>query len=158
MNNASGWIMPRKRASNYGPLTLMARPFSSLLDDLFDGALEPVFSEKTGFTPRIEITEDDNRFLVKAEVPGIKEEDIDVTLRKKALTIKGERKEERERKEGESYRSEWSYGSFERTIPLSFEVEEDKVEASFKDGILSIELPKSKKSIAEAKKVTIKRS
>lgn len=160
MNNTGNTYLPR---SWYGtkkyPFSFLGQPLTSIIDELLDGTLEPVgYSDKQSFVPRVEVTEDENKLVVKAELPGMKEEDVEISLTKKELTLKGERKQVKEQKEGSFSRSEWSYGRFERVLPLRFEVEDEKVEATFADGVLSIILPKSKKEISETRKVTIKRS
>ena len=84
------------------------------------------------------------------------EKDIDVSLTRETLTIKGEKKEEKEDKGKDYYKMERSYGSFTRSIPLPVEVDTDKVQATFKKGVLEITLPKTAKAIQETKKVPVK--
>jgi HSP20 family protein len=84
------------------------------------------------------------------------EKDIEVTLNNNSLTIKGEKKMEKEDKDRDYYRMERSYGSFTRTIPLPSEIETDKAEAYFKKGVLTVKIPKSAKAIEEKKKIKIK--
>ena len=98
--------------------------------------------EQRGWTPAIEVFEKEDRFLVKAELPGMKEEDIDVSAVGDTLTIKGERKAESEVKEEDYYCCERSYGSFFRSIALPSHVDAQKIEASYEDGILEVSLPK----------------
>jgi HSP20 family protein len=104
--------------------------------------------------PAVEIAEDKEQVIVKAEIPGLKKEDIQVNLSDNLLTISGERKEETEKKEKGYYYSERSYGSFSRTIQLPAEVKTDKASAKFKDGVLEISLPKTEQ--AKQHEVTIK--
>lgn len=108
------------------------------------------------FSPRVDLTDTEHALKIAAEVPGMDEKDIDVTLTKDALTIKGEKKEEKEEKTSDYYRTERSYGSFVRTIPLPAEVDPTKVQASLKKGVLMITLPKTSKAIQEAKKISVK--
>ena len=98
--------------------------------------------EQRGWTPAIEVFEKEDRFLVKAELPGMKEEDIDVSAVGDTLTIKGERKAESEVKEEDYYCCERSYGSFFRSIALPSHVDAKKIEASYEDGVLEVSLPK----------------
>ena len=98
--------------------------------------------EQRGWTPAIEVFEKEDRFLVKAELPGMKEEDIDVSAVGDTLTIKGERKTESEVKEEDYYCCERSYGSFFRSIALPSHVDAQKIEASYEDGVLEVSLPK----------------
>ena len=102
--------------------------------------------------PSIDVYEEKDSVVVKAELPGMKKEDIAVNLAGENLTIKGEKKEDKEVKEDNYYRRERSYGSFLRTVALPCEVKSDEIKASFKDGVLEIRVPKTedakKKSIA----------
>lgn len=105
-------------------------------------------------TPKIEMYEDKNEVVVKAELPGIKKEDLEVNLQENILTIRGERKNEKEEKEKGYYYSERSYGFFERSFEIPEKVLHDKIKASFKDGILEIRLAKSEE--AKRKEIKIK--
>jgi HSP20 family protein len=102
------------------------------------------------------VSETDKEIKVSAELPGMDDKDIDVSLTRDALTIKGEKKEEKEDKGKDYYKMERSYGSFTRSIPLPVEVDTDKVQATFKKGVLEITLPKTAKAIQETKKIPIK--
>ena len=93
--------------------------------------------------PRIDVFEKDGKLVVKAELAGIKKEDVKVALDGNDLTISGERKEEQEVKEGGYYRCERSYGSFYRRLPLPFEVSPEQITATFSEGVLEIAIPKS---------------
>ena len=104
--------------------------------------------------PAVEISEEKDQVIVKAEIPGLKKEDLQVNLSNSLLTIRGERKQEEEKKGKGYYYSERSYGSFSRSIQLPAEVRSDKVSASFKDGVLEIRLPKTEE--AKQRDVAIK--
>jgi HSP20 family protein len=106
-----------------------------------------------GWAPAIEVFEKEDKFVVKAELPGMKEEDIDVSVVGDILTIKGERKAESEVKEEDYYCCERSYGSFSRSIALPSSVNAEKIEASYEDGVLEVSLPKAPE--AKEKKVTV---
>ena len=95
--------------------------------------------------PAVDVFEKEDRFVVKAELPGMKEEDIDVSVVGDTLSIRGKKKTETEAKEEYYYRCERSYGSFYRSIPLPSNVDANKIEASFEDGVLEVALPKSAK-------------
>ena len=84
--------------------------------------------------------------MVKAEIPGMKKEDIEISLHNGSLTIAGERKEEKEVKESESFRSERFQGRFQRTFTLPGKVDAEKITASYKDGVLTVVLPKSEET------------
>lgn len=151
----------RQQRSELAPFFSLQGEMNRLFNDVFSGlSLEPFgsFNQKlTTFTPTIDVTDKDDRIIVKAELPGMEEKDIDVTLTNEHLSIKGEKREEHE-ETGENDRRyvERSYGSFERIIPLTAEVDEDKVDASFKKGVLTITLPKSKDSKTSARKVSVR--
>jgi HSP20 family protein len=106
-----------------------------------------------GWAPAIEVFEKKDKFVVKAEIPGMKEEDIDVSVVGDTLTIKGERKTESEVKEEDYYCCERSYGSFSRSIALPSSVDAKKIEANYEDGVLEVSLPKAPE--VKAKKVTV---
>ena len=112
-----------------------------------------MFKEGRWF-PRVDVSEGDKNITVKAELPGVETQDIDVSLDGRLLTIKGEKKQEKEEKKENYHRVERSYGYFNRTIELPAEVDASKVDASFKKGVLNIVLHKTKAT--EAKKIQIK--
>ena len=101
--------------------------------------------------PALDVYEEKDSVVVKAEIPGMKKEDVEVNLAGETLTIKGEKKEDKEVKEDDYYRRERSYGSFLRSVDLPCEVKSDEIKASFKDGVLEIRMPKTE----EAKKKSI---
>jgi HSP20 family protein len=105
--------------------------------------------------PSVDIFEDKNDVVVKAELPGIKKEDIDVTLTDDTISIAGEKKKEEEVEKKNYYRWESSYGSFARTFTLPAEVQTDKVKTQFKDGVLEIRIPKTPEAIKKETKVKI---
>jgi len=98
---------------------------------------------EVGWVPAIDIFEKEDKFVVKAELPGMKEEDVDVSVVGDTLTIKGEKKSESEVKEEDYYCCERSYGSFFRSIALPSNVDTKKIEASYEDGVLEVSLPKA---------------
>lgn len=101
--------------------------------------------------PSLDVYEEKDSVVVKAELPGLKKEDVEVNLVGANLTIKGEKKEDKEVKEDDYYRRERSYGSFLRTVALPCEVKSEEIKASFKDGVLEVRMPKTE----EAKKKSI---
>jgi HSP20 family protein len=102
----------------------------------------------------VDLFEDKNEIVIKAELPGMEKENVEVKLTDHMLTIKGEKKKEEEVKEENYYRSERSYGSFIRTLELPADVHADKVKASFKNGVLEVRLPKTEE--AKTKEVKVK--
>ena len=107
---------------------------------------EPTASLFGGWEPNIDVYDDKDKITVKAELPGMKKEDIDISVEGDMLTISGERKEEHEEKQGETYRSERYFGHFQRSLRLSQSVDPNKVQANYKDGVLTITLPKTEQS------------
>jgi HSP20 family protein len=101
----------------------------------------------TEWTPTVDISEDANQYLIKAELPEVKREDVKVTVENGVLTLKGERLFEKDEKDTKYHRIERSYGSFMRSFTMPDDADADKVTAEFKDGVLHVKLPKS-----EAKK------
>jgi len=106
-----------------------------------------------GWAPSIEVFEKEDKLVVKAELPGMKEEDIDISVVGDTLTIKGERKAESEVKEEDYYCCERSYGSFSRSIAVPSSVDANKIEANYEDGVLEVSLPKAPE--VKPKKVTV---
>jgi HSP20 family protein len=102
------------------------------------------------------VSETDNNLEIVADLPGMDKKDINVSLEENLLTIKGEKKEERERKDKHYHTIERRSGSFYRAIRLPIEVEKDKVEAAFKDGVLTLRLPKSKEAKKKVAQIEIK--
>jgi len=108
------------------------------------------------WSPALDLYEDKDNLVVKAELPGLKKEEIDISFHDGALHITGERKHEEENREAETYRSERFYGRFHRTLTLPKAVDVDKVKASYKDGILTVMLPKSEEAKPKQIAVNVK--
>jgi HSP20 family protein len=108
------------------------------------------------WAPRVDIAETDKEFSIKAEIPEVKKEDVKVSVDNGVLTIKGERKQEKEEKNKKFHRVERLYGSFTRSFTLPDNVDENKIEASFKDGMLNLTIPKTAKTKPKAIDVKIK--
>jgi HSP20 family protein len=107
------------------------------------------------WTPSVDISETEGEYQIKAEIPDVKKEDVKVTVEDGVLTIQGERKHEKEEKGKKFHRIERSYGSFVRTFSLPDVIEEEKVKADFKDGVLNLHLPKSEKAKPKAIEVKV---
>src|SRR6266705_1796788 len=108
-----------------------------------------------GFWPQVDVIETHKEVKVCAEIPGVDAKDIDVSVEDGTLTIRGEKKYEREENEKGQYRMERSYGSFERAIPLPTEVDESKAKAEFKKGVLRLTLPKRPGAQSRRKKISV---
>lgn len=143
------------RLEEENPFSLLQRQMNSMIDDLRGGfGLQPFGGS---FYPRLNVWEDEAAIHVEAELPGMTEKDVEVTLTSDFLKIRGEKKMEREeRGEGNAYFSERLHGSFERSIPLRAEVNQDKVDAIFKNGILQITLHKLESEKSKVKKVSVR--
>jgi HSP20 family protein len=107
------------------------------------------------WVPSVDVSETDGEYQIKAEIPDVKKEDVNVTLEDGVLTIQGERKHEKEEKGMKYHRVERSYGRFVRSFTLPDLVDEENVKAEFKDGILNLQLPKSEKAKPKAIEVTV---
>ena len=134
--------------------------FPAEMNQLFRRPLFPStwLAPKNGgqWLPEVDITEEKDRIIVKADLPGMKQEEIAVEVSDGVLTIKGERKRETESKEGKTYRVERSYGSFLRSFTLPAGVDATKVNAAYKNGVLEVTLPKLAEAKAKQIKVEVK--
>jgi len=127
------------------------------INRMFDGFLRDNREEESTFmtwAPAIDIAEHDNEYVVKVELPGVNKEDVKITLESNVMIISGEKKQEKEAKKENYHRVERSYGSFQRSFTLPTTVKSDKIDASYKDGILSILLPKAEE--AKPKQIEVK--
>ncbi len=119
------------------------------LDRLFESPLTELARSSrllSGWTPALDLYEDKDNLYVKIEVPGMKREDIDVSLHDGSLSISGERKSEQKHQDADVYRSERFFGRFQRTVTLPTPVAADKVRAQYRDGVLTITLPKTEEA------------
>ena len=118
-------------------------------------ALEEWGAKEGQFVPKINLREGDNEIALTAELPGLNTKDLDITLEDNRITIKGERKYEREGGDKDRHYVESSYGAFQRTMALPYEVDKEKVKAQYKDGILKVNLYKSDKAKVTSRKISI---
>jgi len=143
------------------PFHAMQREMNRMFEDVWGGFGLPAF--RTGdegaewFSPKMDISETDKEIRVTAELPGMEEKDVEVVFANGVLTIQGEHKEETEEKDEEKqyYLRECSYGSFRRALPIGEKVEEGKLKAKFKNGKLTVTLPKTKEAKEKVKKIPI---
>jgi HSP20 family protein len=136
----------------------MWSPFDRLssLRDLLDSAFQLASSapeSTSGWVPALDVFEDEDKITVQVELAGMKKEDFDISLQDDMLTISGERKSESEKREGESFRSERSFGAFSRSITLPSPVKAEEVKATYEDGVLTVTLPKAEE--AKPKKIQV---
>jgi len=126
----------------WGDLVNVQDEMDRMFDD-FLGWVPVKRSAQQRWAPPVDISEDNGSILVDVEIPGMKKEDIKVSLENNVLSLKGEKKQEREVKEENLHRWERRYGSFVRSFELPMPVQADKIKASYKNGILHVELPKA---------------
>jgi HSP20 family protein len=156
--------------AGFWPFTNLRREIDRLFDDftagpwrlptrhsLFD--VEPFWRGdfSWGKVPAVDVADTDKGYEITAELPGMDEKNIEVKLSEGTLTIKGEKKEEKEEKRKGYYLSERHYGSFQRSFSVPDGVDADKVEASFKNGVLTVTLPKTPESQKKEKQIEIKK-
>ncbi len=122
-------------------LTSLKKEMERLFDRFWEGDF-PELSAGGEWSPRLDLSETKDALVVKAEIPGIEPKEIQVSLQDQVLTIKGEKKQEKEEKDEHRYRMERSYGVFARSLRLPVPVDREKVAAKFKNGLLTITLPK----------------
>jgi len=136
-------------------------PFRRLFEDLYqvfgdERSLLPELWSEGHFVPAIDVVEKDDEVVLTAEVPGMSHEDLEVTVDNGILTIRGEKKEEDSSRDGDYQRVERRYGRFERQIRLPDYVDADRIEATHKDGVLKLRMPKVE--AAKARTIQIKRA
>jgi HSP20 family protein len=143
-------------------LTRWERDMDRMMEDFFGRRTRPWWPERwfrgeelDVRVPTVDVYEEKDDIIVKAELPGMDKDNIEVNLTDHTLTIKGEKRKEEEAKEENYYRSERSYGSFLRTLELPKDVHGDKVKASFKNGILEVRMPKIEEAKAKETKVKV---
>ena len=142
------------------PIVSFQNEMNRLFDNFFRDPFAPLSLRESRmfgeFTPRIDIVESDKDIKVTAELPGMDAKDIQISLEDDALILSGEKKSEHEEKEKGYHRLERSFGSFQRVIPLTTQVEEQKIDAQFKNGVLTVTLPKIPAAVKTTKKIEIK--
>lgn len=145
---------PAVSRSAFFPFALESE-LSRVMNDFF-GSESPVSSSNGSFAPAINVQETKEQYLVTAEVPGVSEKEIEISLNDGLLKVSGEKKEDFDRTEGKTHYTGRRYGSFSQQVYLSSPIDEDKIDASVKDGILTIVLPKSVKEQDKVKKVSVR--
>ncbi len=145
------------------PFEVLHRQMNDLFEDFFKDFSHPRLpslwqggSDWGVVAPRFEVAETEKAVQVTAELPGMDEKDIEVTLDDNVLTVKGEKKQEREEKNKQFFLSERSYGQFQRVLTLPAGIEADKIKAQFKKGVLSLSIPKTAQARTEAKRIEVK--
>ena len=149
---------PSRYREEGDPFMTLHREMNRLFDDVFRGFDMAPFGSLNGVGrtmgwPQMEVSETDKGLRISAELPGMDEKDVEVLMHDGVLTIRGEKKSEVEDKERAF--SERTYGRFERRIPLGQDVDEDKIEAAFKNGVLTVTVPRTAQAAAQIKRIAI---
>jgi len=142
------------------PLDLQ-REMNRMIESFFDDPFRPLstrrwLDEDRGFAPRMDVSESDKEICIRADMPGMDEKDIQISLENNTLTISGEKRTEKEEKGQTYHRMERRYGSFSRSIGLPEGVDFDKIDAKFKNGVLTVKLPKPEAVVTQRKRIPIK--
>ena len=133
--------------------------FKNFLHHFWNMVEMPHSRELTSLEPKISVTENKENVVVAAEIPGVSENDMDVSISSDGyLTISGEKKEEKAAASKDSYFSEISYGTVKRTIPLPWDLDYNKADAQCADGVLTITIPKTQTEKQKVKKINVKKS
>lgn len=151
--------VPTRFREESDPFLTLHREMNRLFDDVFRGFDVPSFggmSRMGAAWPHLEVVDDEKDVRISAELPGMDDKDVEVLVQDGVLTIRGEKKSEIEDKERAF--SERTYGRFERRIPLAWEVDEDRIGASFRNGVLTVTMPKAPQAAASAKRIAINRT
>ncbi len=145
-------ITRREPFGDFRPMWPWGRGFGSRIERLMDRLFDEIAEERRPFStllaPVIDLDENDSHYTLSAELPGVDRDDVTIELADGTLTIRGEKKSEREEKTERSRYAERSYGAFSRSLPLPRDAESDpaRIEASFKDGVLTVKVPRSEEA------------
>jgi HSP20 family protein len=146
----------------FGEMAHWESEMERMFEDFFGRRLRPIWGERWWPTktpevsiPAVDLYEEKDEIVAKVDLPGLEKDNIEVNISDHLLTVKGEKKREEETKEADYYRSERSYGSFTRTVDLPKEVQVDKAQASFKNGVLMVRLPKTEEAKKKETKVKV---
>jgi len=157
---------PEFAGETWRPFEALRKEVDRLFEDFGDDFWRRPFRSLAGFernlahkliaTPAVDVTESNTAYVLTAELPGLDEKDVEVNVANGDLAIKGEKKEEREEKQKDYFISERRYGAFERHFRLPGGVDADRIEATFRSGVLRVTLPKTEEAQKPAKKIEVK--
>ena len=148
----------------YDPTLSIHRDIDRLFDQFFRGfgmpassrsGMWPSLGDSGLIKPNIDLSASEREYLLTVEIPGVNEKDVAIDIKGSTMTVKGEKRQEKEEKEKNYYRIERSYGSFQRVLSLPEDVDQDAIKASFKNGILSITMPRKTLPKGEVKQIEI---
>lgn len=159
MSSLIPWFNRTPGAVSESSVTEFKKQMDALFENFFGKNWLPSFSEEAkAFIPPFDVKETEDDLLITAELPGIDLSEIEVNLLGEQLVVKGEKKEEKEEKSENKHTIERSYGSFTRSITLPCEIVQDKVEATLKNGVLELKLPKAQHEKKAIRKIEVKKS
>jgi len=150
------WQPRVQSLTRWGPfaeMTDLRREMDHIFGEFFGRTPSSMAATEAMWSPLVDIHETKDSFLLMAELPGVKQEDVEVSVEGDTLTLKGERKREAEVKEDQYHRIERSYGRFERSILLPSVVDPNRVKATYRDGVLEVQLPKKEEAKPKAVKI-----
>ena len=153
--------VPVRRGESENTLLDLRGRINRMFDEVFERpfGLSPFFDRPDfmgDFAPSLDVTETDKEIAISVELPGMEPDDINISIERNTLTISGEKQVDKEEKDKRYYRHERAYGSFYRSIPLPEEVDEDKIDAIFKSGVLQVKLPKTAEAQKKSKRITVR--
>lgn len=147
----------QKKKSSLDPFSFFREEMNRLFDDSFGARAGWMQGMEKALSPSLDIKETDKSYRVVAEIPGVSEKDVELEVSNRVLSIRGEKREDKEEKGDKGYHvMERRYGSFLRSVSLPEDVDESKIEAQVADGLLTVTLPKKKDANSEKKKIAIK--
>jgi len=145
-----------RRSHDDDPFLQMRRRMNGVFDEILGRSSSDLWNGANDiFAPQIELSENGNEVRINAELPGLDEKDVEVTLSGDLLTIKGEKKHEHEEEKGDYYRTERSYGYFQRSVQLPRGVDADKASAKFKKGVLKVSIPKRAEAQSNRRRIEV---
>lgn len=161
LKNMMPWAkkMDKEIATSDFPFFSLQKDINRLFENFWSDSFLPASSEnlwKNSFEPKINVVENEKEIRVEAELPGLEEKDVEVTLQDNSLIIKGEKKDTKENKSDNYHVYESSYGSFYRSIPLPSGIDTNKIDAVYKNGVMKITVPKTEEAAKKQKKIEIK--
>jgi len=147
------WTPARELPALPSEVLGIQKEINRMFDSFFRGPEDDGF-QTTSWNPLVDVTENDHAYLLNVELPGVSRNDVKIVVQDNQLTIRGEKKQEKESKNSNYHRVERSYGSFQRTFTLPSTVKAEKIEANYNDGVLSITVPKAEE--AKTKEIEVK--
>ncbi|PIR21736.1 MAG: molecular chaperone [Deltaproteobacteria bacterium CG11_big_fil_rev_8_21_14_0_20_45_16] len=140
------------------PFHSLQREMNRMLDQFLSEDYPVNWTGKNGFSPSVDVSENKDCFMIRVELPGVKDDDVKVSFHDNILSIQGEKRFEKEEKDEDMLRYERQYGSFYRSIPFPVQIDDSKLKAKLKDGVLKITLPKTPAAIAKSKNIQIEKA